>query len=55
VLRGAHLEGADLSGAHLQGTALHGARMQDAKVTEDQLAVAHTDPRTVLPEAERAG
>jgi uncharacterized protein YjbI with pentapeptide repeats len=55
VLRGAHLEGADLSGAHLQGTALHGARMQDAKVTEDQLAVAHTDPRTELPEAEPAG
>ncbi|NJK39027.1 MAG: protein kinase [Oscillatoriales cyanobacterium RM2_1_1] len=48
-LRGANLIGASLSNANLRGANLCGANLTDAMVSEQQLALAKTNWRTILP------
>lgn len=56
VLKGTHLQGADLSEALLTGADLSGARLEGAcllgaiGLTEEQLGVARTDGKTLLPD-----
>lgn len=58
-LEGADLEGADLSqtylnGANLQGANLQGANLQGAKISDQQLAEARTNWKTILPNGKKA-
>jgi uncharacterized protein YjbI with pentapeptide repeats len=49
-LEGAYLNGANLGGASLDGANLRGADLSDTTgLTQDQLAVASGDAKTVLP------
>jgi uncharacterized protein YjbI with pentapeptide repeats len=50
-LRGAHLKGANLGAAHLERAYLQGADLSETVgLTPDQLAGAHSDIKTVLPQ-----
>jgi serine/threonine-protein kinase len=52
-LRGANLSDAYLNNANLRGANLCGANLLGASVTEDQLALARTNWKTILPSGKR--
>jgi serine/threonine-protein kinase len=52
-LRGANLSEAYLKNANLRGTNLCGANLTGASVSEDQLALARTNWKTILPNGRR--
>jgi serine/threonine protein kinase, bacterial len=52
-LRGANLSDAYLNNANLRGTNLCGANLIGASVTEEQLALARTNWKTILPSGKR--
>lgn len=52
-LRGANLKGAYLTRANLRGANLCGANLRGAMVADEQLSLAHTNWRTILPNGKR--
>ncbi|MGF1494617.1 MAG: pentapeptide repeat-containing protein [Microcoleaceae cyanobacterium] len=54
-LRGANLTAANLSNANLRGADLRGANLSKALISEQQISLAKTNWRTVLPKRTRKG